>query len=243
MIRKPLFHGPGRLGSPKGRAGDGFTSGSPLGPCLRPHGRWGVALSAGLAVLSFALGLSTASVAFAQSTNRLARPDFSEFRLVTERNIFNPKRYAHSTTRPQEPAPRAVDSITLVGTMSYGKGPFAFFDSNSSDYRKVTKVSDTIAGYKVEAIAPAFVKLAEGTNELQLGVGMQLRREEKGTWQLASTESSVATGGTNGLSGAAMAAADPAEMGTNAPSGSADAGENDPVLKKLMERRNQENNR
>ena len=91
------------------------------------------------------------------------------------------------------PTPKSFDSLTLVGTMSYEKGTFAFFDGTSSEYKKALKLTDAIAGYKVTNIAPNGVKLASGTNELELSVGAQLRREEDGPWLLAS-QSSVLCG-------------------------------------------------
>ena len=55
---------------------------------------------------------------------------------------------------------RAVRSeseyFTLVGIMDYdAQGPIAFFDGTSSQYQKVLKPADTIAGYKIAAIEPA----------------------------------------------------------------------------------------
>ncbi len=76
--------------------------------------------------------------------------------------------------------------------MSYEKGTFAFFDGTSSEYQKVLKLTDSIAGYKVTNIAPNSVKLVSGTNELELNVGEQLRREENGPWLLASQSASYA---------------------------------------------------
>ena len=55
--------------------------------------------------------------------------------------------------------------------MTYEKGTFAFFDGTSSDYKKALKLTDVIAGYKVTNIAPNGVKLASGTNALELSVG------------------------------------------------------------------------
>ena len=67
------------------------------------------------------------------------------------------------------------------------KGPLAFFDGTRSEYRKVLKPGETIAGYKVEEVTPTSVKLASPTNEVQLAVGMQLRREDDGKWQMTET--------------------------------------------------------
>lgn len=232
MIMSPLFHGPGRLGRSKGGAGDRFASRPPLGQrplgaTLRPPVAPGW-----LTVLTILLVLGSTAPGRAQTTNRLARPDFSDFKIVAERNIFNPKRYARSGGSPVA-APKVTETITLSGTMSYnGKGPFAFFDSPSSEYRKVSKVSDTIAVYKVEAIEPSFVKLVAGTNDVQMRVGMQLRHEEGGKWELASTPVP-----------AAALSSDAGGSGAKGSGASTDSADLDPVLKKLMERRNQENNR
>src|SRR5258706_16352028 len=69
--------------------------------------------------------------------------------------------------------------------MRYEKGLFAFFDGTRSDYRKVLKQDDTIAGFKITAIEPSHVILASATNELDLGVGKQLRREDEGEWRMS----------------------------------------------------------
>ena len=121
----------------------------------------------------------------AQQTNRTGVADFSNFQVISERNIFNPNRTARHRrdNRPQ----RVADAFSLVGTMSYAKGTFAFFDGTSSDYRKVVQNAGTIAGYKVTDITPTAVKLANGDKQVVMKVGTQMRREEKGSWQLAAT--------------------------------------------------------
>src|SRR5258708_13203971 len=122
----------------------------------------------------------------AAQTNAPGKLDYALFNIVTERNIFNSHRSAKYKPAT-EPGPQAkIDSFALVGTMSYNKGPFAFFEGTSSDYRKALKLEDAIAGFKVAEIAPAFVKLASPSNELELQVGMELRRENKGPWRLSS---------------------------------------------------------
>lgn len=156
------------------------------------------------------------------SIYRVVKPDYSAFKLVTERNIFDPNRVPH---RPGAPAarPKITESFALVGVMSYDKGTFAFFDSSSSEYRKAVKVADTIAGYRVSNIEANSIKLAAGTNQVELHVGMQLRREEGGGWVPSAQSETYAT------------ASSPT---TNSDSGSSGA-END-VLERLRKRREQE---
>ena len=116
----------------------------------------------------------------AASPFRPVKPDYAAFKLVTDRNIFDPNRVPH---RPGgQPVVKTVESFSLVGVMSYDKGTFAFFDGTSSQYTKAVKLNDTIAGYKISKIDPNSVRLLAGTNQVELQVGMQLRRQESGDW-------------------------------------------------------------
>jgi hypothetical protein len=165
----------------------------------------------------------------------LARLDYSAFKIIVDRNIFDPNRFPR---RPGEPgirqAPRAVDYLTLVGTMSYEKGTFAFFDGSSYEYKKALKLTDVIAGYKVANIAPKGVRLAAGTNELELSVGAQLRREEDGPWLLAGQSRSYAA---TSASASTNAAATTTTASSDAASGG--AAESD-IIKRLREKREKE---
>jgi hypothetical protein len=129
-----------------------------------------------------------------QTTNSPGRPDFSAFKLILDRNIFDPRRsprYVRSA-RAESRRSAPAESLTLVGIMNYApQGPIAFFDGTRAQYQKVLKPADNIAGYKVARIEPAYVELAVGSNEFQLPLGMQLRRDSEGVWQLAApTEAS-----------------------------------------------------
>jgi hypothetical protein len=119
--------------------------------------------------------------AAAQETNRIKPNDFSGFRIITDRNIFDPNRRPRVASGP---APAIVDSFSLAGTMSYEKGRFAVFDGTSSDYHKVLEPGGSIAGYTVKEIRPDAVKLVSGTNQLELAVGMQMRRNAEGRWSV-----------------------------------------------------------
>lgn len=150
--------------------------------------------------------------------------DYSAFRLVAERNIFDPNRFPHTSTERVQP--KTVESFGLVGTMSYEKGDFAFFDGPSADYKKVLKASDTIAGYKVVAVLPDSVKLARATNELVLAVGSQMRRRDDGTWVQ--------------VAGVPAYEASPAAPTSGAPAASASSGAESDVIKRMMQRREKE---
>jgi hypothetical protein len=154
-----------------------------------------------------------------------ARFNFEAFHLITERNIFNPHRSGRADRSP--PASRdsehrsRTESFSLLGTMSYEKGRFAFFDGNNSQYRRVLRADDNIGGFKIAAVAPTCVRL-ENTNgqTIELCVGMQMAKQEEQEWQVRE-----ATGSSHSLSE------------TNS---SAAAGDSDEVVKRLLQRREQE---
>ena len=154
---------------------------------------------------------------------RVVKPDYSTFKLILERNVFDPNRAPRR--QGNQPKPRTLDSLTLVGIMSYDKGTFAFFDGSSSEYKKAVKLADTIAGHKLTSIEPNSVKLSAGTNQVELRVGMQLHREEGGDWTVSAQHEIYAANSTPTATARASAA----------PSGS----END-VLERLRKKREQE---
>jgi len=190
-----------------------------------------------------ALVLAGGGFAHAQSDKVPGPADYSSFsRFVTERNIFDPNRQPHYTsTRTRTRTTRthvssSAPAFSLVGTMSYEKGMFAFFNGNNEELKKALPVSEKIAGYTVAQIAPGRV-LLESTNRQEkiiLNVG-DVMRQDGGRWEMsgqgelssgASTPAAVAGGTAGGES--------------PAPAPSAAIGQND-VLKRLMELRAKEN--
>ena len=165
--------------------------------------------------------------ALAQQTNEPARLDYSYFKLIGDRNIFDPNRYPRQgrSSRRESRGPEA-DAFSLVGTMSYEKGTFAFFDGTSSEYRKALQLDDAIAGYKVTEITPNAVKLQTADKRIEMKVGTQMRKETEGGWQL--------------ISQAELPVSSTQETASDEPSSGSSSAEPNDVLKKLMQQREQE---
>lgn len=175
-------------------------------------------------------------------------PDFSRF--ITDRNIFDPNRQPHAsgtrTTRPRtRTTPRTSTSapaFSLVGTMAYEKGYFAFFNGNSDELKKTMAAPGRIAGYNVTKITPgrATLESEDKTETLLLKVG-DVMREENGKWEMSgqgdlpSSRASARVGESTASEHVDGAAKE--ETGGTPPS----AGESNDVLKRMMERREQEN--
>lgn len=155
---------------------------------------------------------------------------------VAERNIFDPSRQPRIPGAPPRPPSRTrtteAPTFTLVGVLKAQKGPMAFFDSGTSEYRKAIPLNGSIAGYTVVDISPARVRLSISNQPpLDLRVGSRMRQDGEAGWQVADAGGA----GTTPASGSGAAAG----SGTT-PSGSGGNGAEDEILKRLMKKREQE---
>jgi hypothetical protein len=226
----------GTNGPPLDGRANNVNPGSPAEsqPYRRPSGRdsrsrWSSRQRSNSAWSSNRSGSAQAS---AGTNGGPASLEYSAFRLVAQRNIFDPNRhpgtvYTPPTTIRRGPEP---DYFTLVGTMSYEEGTFAFFSGSSSEYQTSLKCAGTIAGYKVTAIGSDFVKLAQATNQLELRIGMQMRQSQDGSWLKSDAPSSYT-----------VSSFEAAPVSTSAsPSWAASSGTESEILKRLMEKREKE---
>lgn len=187
--------------------------------------------------LAFAGGRATAQ------TNATPAADYSKFsKFITDRNIFDPNRQPHSTstrtrtTRTTRTRSASAPSFSLVGTMAYEKGFFAFFSGNSDELKQILPASGKIAGYTVTDVSRgrAVLESSDKKQMLELKIG-DVMREESGKWELTG----------QGEVPASSAPATPSSSTTSESSGGGDAPApaapaND-VLKRLMEKRAKEN--
>ena len=195
-----------------------------------------------LICLAASLARAEETNAVTNATDRAAAPSaesksavsFDAFKIITQRNIFDPNRTTPGRPRRSEdrPKPVRVDYLNLVGAMSYEKGSFAFFDGTSSEYRKSVKAGDSIAGYNVAEVTPNQVTLESDGKKVHLPVGAQLKRQDEGEWQLNSTPESFTS------SGGGSPSSSSSTSGSETKSDSS-SGEVNEVLKRLLEQRRQ----
>ena len=189
-----------------------------------------------LAVARAADDAAGANPAPATSSNSVpVESSFESFRIISDRNIFNQSRSPRSASREtaeRRPEP-VVHALSLVGTMSYDKGDFAFFDGTNPDFRKPVQPGEKIAGYVVAEISPSSVIITNDTQQFEIKVGQQLRREEDGPWQLSTS--------TIRLTERAGSAEQTNSTGAE-PAASGDGSSEDEALRRLMEKRAKELN-
>jgi hypothetical protein len=112
---------------------------------------------------------------------------FETFRLISDRNIFNPNRTGRRD-RTVEEKPARIDVIALVGTMDSDRGLRAFFDGSENNFRKALRVGDSVDKFKVTRISPQTVELERDGKPLSVRVGQQLRRSEGADWNLVGED-------------------------------------------------------
>jgi len=180
------------------------------------------------------------------STNKapeIPKTDYAYFKVVNDRNIFNP---ARQPNRPDRPVSREVkrtpkvDAFSLVGTLRYEKGDLAFFDGSNSDYRKAHKAGEAIAGFKVLTISDAAVRIEAKGKITELKIGSQMRREDEGEWEFAIGPYAGGITSSGGSGSSDSASSSGSSGASTASSGSGGGGSADEILKRLLQKREQE---
>lgn len=168
-----------------------------------------------------------------------ARLDESAFGMIAERNIFNANRSGGQVRLATRRA-ASVESFTLVGTMAYAKGAFAFFEGSSSEFTKVLKADGVIAGHKLADIFAGSVKLEADGKQIELPIGSQMRREDAGAWLVVAGVSGGDSSSRGGVSASDRSTTtEPAGQAPAAAAPTTGTGQSE-ILKRLMERREKE---
>jgi hypothetical protein len=183
----------------------------------------------------------------AQSNGVPGPADYAAFsRFITDRNIFDPTRQPYTSTgsryirpRPTRTRPRSTGmlGIQLVGTMDYEKGPFAFFNASSEEYRKALHPGDKLAGYTILEINDKAVKLETADKkELVMEIGDGLQPDSNGKWVFTKAED---FSGPLGVPAAGRSGGNESysSSSSSTPATPPSASESNDVLKRLMEQR------
>lgn len=114
-----------------------------------------------------------------------AATGLDEYKLVWERNIFNPDRrrpLSPSEIVQPQPAPK-IDQFNLMGTLVAEASAFAFFDGSESAFRSVFKIGDQIAGYTIAEIRSDGVTMKKNDQPVEILVGKGMERQDQGEWK------------------------------------------------------------
>ncbi|MEL0061334.1 MAG: hypothetical protein VW711_14350 [Verrucomicrobiales bacterium] len=186
-------------------------------------------------------------------------PSLASFKLIQERNIFDPERRKPREIRRERPVePPREESFTLLGTMSYGERILAFFEGTQRDWSGAVELGKEVAGHTLKEVGfdNVLLELKGETLALQVGAGRSRRgdadweTQDRGSWKgssggsrsgrssRSSSSSTFRPARTEGSADAASASADGGS--DNAADESVIDGSASDILKQLMERRRQQ---
>jgi len=209
-----------------------------------------------MAILPLAfLGLAIPSYAEDSKSRESLSAGLDEFKLVWERNIFNPNRRKplspSEIVQPQS-APR-VEQFNLVGTMVTEASAYAFFDGSESAFRSVFSVGDRIAGYAIKEIRSDGITMNQNDSPIELLVGKGLERQDEGEWKAVDGSRLARSGSRRSSAQAPVSSQRNTASSTNASAPAVDQSGGDKpagdgggssaqsdILKRLMEKRKQE---
>lgn len=154
------------------------------------------------------------------------KQSFEEFRIIRERNIFDPlRREPQKEVRtPPRDETTPPEQIRLLGVFLNGREAAIFFEGSQSSYNGEWKRGDIIAGFRIGEVQTNGVVLENKGQKIDLSVGSGMTKNDMDEWKI-------------GVSQSYSAKAPEREKTTS--SDTKNEGEND-ILKKLMEKRRQE---
>ena len=186
-------------------------------------------------------------------------PSLASFKLVQERNIFDPdRRRPREMLRERPVDPPREESFTLLGTMSYGERTLAFFEATQRDWSGAVGLGKEVAGHTLKEVEfdHVLLELEGEILSLQVGAGRSKRgdadweTQDRGSWKgssggsrsgRSSRSSSSSTSRPVRSEGSPDAASAPADGGSeNAADESVIDGSASDILKQMMERRKQQ---
>ena len=124
-------------------------------------------------------------------------PSLASFKLIQERNIFDPDRRRPREMRRETPvAPPREESFTLLGTMSYGERIMAFFEGTQRDWSGAVELGNEVAGHTLKEVGfdNVLLELKGEILALQVGAGRSKRgdadweTQDRDSWKGAAVE-------------------------------------------------------
>ncbi len=177
-----------------------------------------------LNILTIIITLVLYASAPAQSSQKT---NFSEFGIISARNIFNSERRAARQRMAEPSETTAPDEFRLIGILITDWSSLVFFESNQPEYKGLRKAGDHIAGFAIRNIRTDGLTLEKGGIRYEMPVTAVMKRNETEAWELV--DSSSWTPATTGPPSLEQTADEEPDSGSD-------------VLNKLMERRRLEGN-
>lgn len=168
---------------------------------------------------------------------------YDSFKLMHTRNVFDPDR---RPVRPAAATDGRADYVAVTGTLLDGGKSHAFFSGSRTEFNKVLTVGDSIANSKLVQIETGSIVVERDGRRTTVGVGQTVPLDGKTTPGPAPVNMAdvvAAPGGsgeTTSGANAPVASGNAATAAPAAPGGKPATGSKEEMMRKMMERRQQE---
>ncbi len=170
---------------------------------------------------------------------------FDSFKLIHTRNVFDPDRRPVRPAGPSTTSAGRSDYLALTGTLLDATKSYAFFSGSRMEFNKVLSVGDKIANAKVTQITPVNIVVERDGRSTTVAVGQTVPLDAKSVPGAAPVPdvTATSTNDTAAPGNAAPANAAPANAAPGAPAapgGKPPTGSKEDLIRKMMERRQQD---
>jgi hypothetical protein len=122
-------------------------------------------------------------------------PEFTSFKIILQRNIFDPNRTPFrensDQSRKSRPNPQQTDRFTLLGVLIHNGDPLAFFEGSQTEFRREFKPGETIAGFRIAGISTEKVLLEKEGRKIPIPVGQGMSSTDGEEWEVGSGTGTV----------------------------------------------------
>ena len=116
-----------------------------------------------------------------------AEEDLAKFRILVDRNIFDPARRPDSPQREERPISESrVDRIYLTGVLVSPEDQLAFFEGSRDEYFGAIERGGKIAGFSVAYVDSDQATLMMEDRKVNLRVGTGMTRRKGEDWEQGS---------------------------------------------------------
>ena len=127
----------------------------------------------------------------AEEKASLAKPEYKDFKIILNRNIFDPDRRPKTVYTPvstRKTKTRTKERIHLMGSLISDTRTISFWDGSGLEGSGELNVGENVAGYRICKILTDKVSLEKEGRRLEVPIDSSLVMNDAGDWEIGSAD-------------------------------------------------------
>lgn len=137
-------------------------------------------------MLGVGMGLTALKGAAQDRRAEADKPKLDEFKILIERNIFDPNRRPNYMPPPPSATPPEQPKIALAGVFLDPSETVAIFEGTRPEYNVAIHQGGILMGYRLSKIHPDKVQLTMDGTKLEMPVAAKLVLNTRNVWELTT---------------------------------------------------------